>query len=84
MSTPNPIVKAAAPELMAIIDALSAGVTAMGPDPLQWAVKWPGVLLSLQGAILTQLPTLATAEGGALQTEVQSTMANWVSKLKAL
>lgn len=82
MSTPNPVLHAAAPELIAMIQAVSAMVTTMGPDPSQWAIKFPGALLSLNGAILSQLPTLAAAEGSALQATINNTLAGWVTSLK--
>ncbi|MGA7524692.1 MAG: hypothetical protein WBW84_19745 [Acidobacteriaceae bacterium] len=83
MNSPNPIVVAAAPELVAVIEAIQSFITTMGPDPTQWIVKFPGASLALQGAVLLQLPTLATAEGGALQSAINTTLAGWISKLQA-
>jgi len=68
--------------LIAVIQAIETFITTMGPDPTQWAVKFPGASLALQGAVLLQLPTLATAEGGALQTAINTTLQGWINKLK--
>jgi hypothetical protein len=84
MSTPNPVVAAAAPELISVIQAIQTFITTMGPDPIKWAVLFPGASLALQGAVLLQLPTLATAEGGALQTTINATLSGWITKLKAM
>jgi len=81
MSTPNPILTAAAPELIAVIKALQAFNAAMGPDPAKWALNFPGAQLILTGTILTQVPVLATAEGGAAITQLDNVYAGWITKL---
>lgn len=81
MSTPNPILAAAAPELIAIIKAIEQFNASMGPDPTQWVVKFPGAQTVLVGTVLLQLPAIATAEGGALQTLLNTTLNGWISKL---
>lgn len=81
MSTPNPILTAAAPELIAILKAIQAFNTTMGPDPTQWVVKFPGAQTVLIGTVLLEVPALATAEGAALQTSINSTLSGWITKL---
>lgn len=81
MSTPNPVVTAAAPELIAILKAIQVFNTTMGPDPTQWVVKFPGAQTVLIGTVLLQVPALATAEGAALQTGINNTLNGWIAKL---
>lgn len=83
MSTPNPVVQAAAPALIAALEAIQAFVTNLGTDPAQVAVKFPGALQVLLGTIELQVPALATAELGALQSEVNAKIAALIGKLKA-
>jgi hypothetical protein len=83
MSTPNPLLTAAAPELIAVIKALQAFNAAMGPDPTKWALNYPGAQLILTGTVLNQLPLLATAEGGVAVTQLDSIYAGWITKLSA-
>ena len=82
MSTPNPILGAAAPELIAIIKALQSFNAAMGPDPAKWALNFPGAQLILTGTVLNQLPLLATAEGGVAITQLDNVYAGWIAKLQ--
>lgn len=83
MSTPNPVVTAAVPALIAALEAIQTFVTNLGTDPLQVAVKFPGALQVLIGTIELQVPGLATAELGALQAEVNAKIAGAIAKLKA-
>jgi hypothetical protein len=83
MSTPNPALKAAAPELIAILQAIIQFNTNMGANPLMWVTNFPGASLQLQGAVLLQLPALATAEAGALQTIINTHLSTWEAQLQA-
>lgn len=83
MSTPNPVVVAAAPALVAVLEAVQTFVANLGTDPMQIAVKFPGALQVLLGTIELQVPTLATAELGTLQSEVNTKIAGLITKLKA-
>lgn len=83
MSTPNPVVTAAAPALIAALEAIQTFVGNLGTDPAQVAIKFPGALQVLLGTIELQVPALATAELGALQTEVNGKIAALIAKLKA-
>ena len=84
MSTPNPVVAAAAPELINVVTALEAFNAAMGADPSKWAFNYPGAKLILMGTILQQLPLLATAEGGAGMAALDNVYAGWIAKLKTV
>jgi len=81
MSTPNPVLTAAAPELIAVIKALQAFNAAMGPDPAKWALNYPGAQLILTGTVLQQVPALAAAEGGAGMTALNTVYEGWITKL---
>lgn len=88
MSTPNPILSAAesaaAPSLIAALQAIQTFITNMGTDPAQFALKFPGALQVLIGNLELQLPVLAASEITALQTEVNSKINGWISSLQAL
>jgi hypothetical protein len=83
MSTPNPVVSAAIPSLIASLEAIQQFVINLGTDPLQVAAKFPGALQVLIGTIELQAPALATAELGALQAEVNTKITALIGKLKA-
>ena len=83
MSTPNPVVTAAVPEVVAVLQALQAFVTNLGTDPAQVAIKFPGALQVLIGQIELQLPVLAVAEFTALQSDVNTKISGWISALQA-
>lgn len=84
MSTPNPILVAAAPSLINVIEALQTFNANMGTDPLQWQLKFPGAFQVLLGSVELQLPALANAEAGALQTAVNTKLSSWITNLQAL
>jgi hypothetical protein len=84
MSTPNPVLVAAAPALINTIEALQTFVANMGTDPTQYAVKFPGALQVLLGSVELQLPVLASSEIGALQTAANGKFASWIASLRAL
>ena len=84
MSTPNPILVAAAPSLISALQALQQFEADMGPNPLVWAANYPGAKLKLLGTLALQLPTIATAEGGALENVINTTTSGWITKLQAL
>jgi hypothetical protein len=84
MSTPNPIEVAAAPALIAVIQAVQQFIADMGSDPAKWMLNFPGAQLKMMGAIQLQLPQLATAEGALAQSTVNGVLAGWITKLQAL
>ncbi len=81
MSTPNPVLSAAAPELIAMIKALQQFNADMGTNPALWGVNFPGAKLKETGAIMLQVPALATAEAGAGLTALDNVYAGWITKL---
>lgn len=83
MSTPNPIVAAAAPSLVAVLTALQTFIGNLGTDPAQVAVKFPGALQVLLGNVELQLPVLAVAEFSALQGDANAKIAGWIKSLQA-
>ena len=83
MSTPDPFVVAAKPALIAAIDAFLTFNANMGPDPAQWALKYPGAQLVLLGSLGLQAPALLAAEGGAVQGQINTTLLGWKAKLQA-
>ena len=83
MSSPNPILVAAAPSLIAALQALQTFITNLGSDPLQVAVKFPGALQVLLGTIEMQLPGLASSEFGAVQTAANARIAALIASLEA-
>ena len=84
MSSPNPILVAAAPSLISALLALQQFETDMGPYPLVWVANYPGAKLKLLGTLALQLPTIATAEGGELETVINTTTSGWITKLQGL
>jgi len=87
MSTPAPaiqtqIVSAAAPSLIAVLQAIIQFEVNIGPDPLQWPVKVKGAFDVLLGTIELQIPGLVAAEAGAIEADVNSRLNAWIAKLK--
>ena len=83
MSTPNPLVAAAAPSLITALQALQTFFTNLGTDPAQIAVKFPGATQVLLGTLEMELPGLAQSEIGALQTAANAKIAAWITSLQA-
>ena len=84
MSTPNPVLAAAAPSLITILQAVQSMVTNVGTDPMQIAVKFPAAVAVLLATIEMQLPGLAASELGVLEAQTNSKIGGWISQLKAL
>jgi hypothetical protein len=82
MSTTNPVLAAAAPSIIAVLQDLKTFVTNLGTDPAQVAVKFPGALQVLLGSVEMQLPALATAEFGAAQTAANARIDAWIASLQ--
>ena len=83
MSSPNPLVAAGAPELIAVLQALQQFITNLGTDPTKFAVTFPGALQILIGTAELTLPALATSEIGALQTAANAKIAAWIASIQA-
>lgn len=86
MSTPapNPVLTAAAPSLIAAIQAIQTFFATIGTDPQQWPVKLLPAQTILLGQLGLQLPALAQAEVGAGFSAADAVMNGWIAKLKAL
>lgn len=83
-SSPNPVLKAAAPVLITALQALQQFEIDMGTNPLEWGGNYAGAKLKLMGTLALQLPALANAEGSALGGFINSTTGSWISELKAI
>jgi len=83
VSTPNPVLVAAAPALDAALAALETFVTNLGPDPTKLVVTFPGALSVLIGQIELQFPTLVNAEYSVVATEAQTKLAALRASLAA-
>jgi hypothetical protein len=81
-TTPNPIVSAAVPSLISVLQALQTFVANLGTDPVQVPAKFPGALQILIGSVELQLPTLATAEFATLQADANTKIAAWIASLQ--
>jgi hypothetical protein len=84
MSTQNPILVAAAPTLVAILQGVETFIANLGTDPAQIAVKFPGALAILLGTIEVQLPSLANSELGAVQSAANARITTWITSLQAI
>jgi hypothetical protein len=80
----NPIVVAAVPSLVSVLQALQVFVANLGTDPAQVPVKFPAALQILLGSVELQLPALASAEFGAVQVAANDKFAAWIKSLQAL
>ena len=82
MSTPDPALVAASPVLKAALTDLKTCInTILTGDPLQIALRaQPAVNIFLSQLVLL-LPSLATAEVGVLQTNINSQIDGLISKL---
>lgn len=82
MST-NPITAAAVPSLILVLEALQTFIANLGTDPAQVPIKFPGAVQVLLGSVELQLPALASAELGSLQTDVNTKITSWIKSLQA-
>lgn len=83
-TTTNPVLVAAAPALINVLQAIQAFATNIGPDPAQWVLKLPGAFNVLLGDVEMQLPVLAAGEAGALQAVVNTRIGALITQLKAV
>jgi hypothetical protein len=82
---PNPALVAAAPGLLAINTALQTffATTLIG-DPTQIPLRANAAFKIFAGTVELQFPTLAQAEVGVVNTDVQAKLASWGTSLQAL
>lgn len=79
----DPFQAAAIPSVIAVLSAFKDFNANMGTDPAQWALKLPGALQVFVGTVEMQLPSIAVAEGAALQATINSKVDGWISGLQA-
>jgi Transglycosylase SLT domain len=85
MSTPNPILTAAAPTLITAIQLIQAALnTILTGDPMQIPLRAGPAVAILVSQLELLLPGLATSEAGAVNTEAQAKLAGLITKLQAL
>lgn len=84
MSTPNPALVAAAPSLIAAIQAIQQFENDIGPDPTKWVLTVEPAKLKLLGNLGLLVPGLEGAEVSALGTIINTTTSGWIAKLQAL
>lgn len=72
----------AAPALIAALQALNQFIDNLGTDPAQVVVKFPGALSVLLGQLEMQLPAVASAELGSLQTSAKARIAALITQLQ--
>lgn len=83
MSTPNPFLVAGAPELIAILKAAQTFVTNLGPDPTKLVITAGPALQVFLGTAGLQLPALANAEFGVVQSGAIAQIGGAIAKLQA-
>ena len=83
MSSPNPVLVAVKPEILAIIAALTAFDNAMGPDITKWPQNFPGAKLILDGTVLQQLVAAEPALGGLAVSGLNGVWAGLAAKVTA-
>lgn len=85
MSTPNPVLVAAAPTLIQAVQLVQAAAnTVLTGDPLQIGLRAGPAFAILVSQLELLLPGLATAEVGTVNTDVQARLSALVAKLQAL
>lgn len=83
MSTPNPLIEAAIPSVIAALQAVKQFSVNMGADPAQWALRYPGASIALLGQLELLVPGLAVAEGGSVQSAVNAKVDSWIADLQS-
>lgn len=85
MSTVNPILKAAAPTLIQAIELVQTALnTILTGDPAQIPMRAGPAAAILVAQLELLLPGLASAETGAVNTDVQAKLSGVITKLQAL
>lgn len=82
-ATVSAVEQAAIPSAIAALQAIQQFNTDMGADPTKWVLNYPGASLKLLGTLQMQVPSLLTAEGGAVQTEINGKLSGWITTLQS-
>jgi hypothetical protein len=85
MSTPSPILVAAAPTLITALKELQTAInTILTGDPLQIPLRVGPAVAILTGELQLLLPDLAVAETGVIQADVNTQIGGLITKLQGL
>jgi hypothetical protein len=85
MSTPSPILVAAAPTLITALKELQTAInTILTGDPLQIPLRVGPAVAILTGELQLLLPELAIAETGVVQADVNTKIGGLITKLQGL
>jgi hypothetical protein len=85
MSTPNPVLVAAAPTLITALQDLQTAVnTILTGDPVQAPARVGPAIQILLGQLALLLPGLGIAELGAVNLEVNTKIGGLVTQLQAI
>lgn len=85
MSSPNPILVAAAPTLIQALQLVQTALnTILTGDPAQIPLRAGPAAAILVSQLELLLPGLATAETGVVNTEAQAKLSGLITKLQAL
>ena len=85
MSTPNPVLVAAAPVLIAALtDVKQAITTILTGDPAQIGLRVAPAVAILDGQLTLLFPELMTAEEAVAASDATSGIASLIAKLQAL
>jgi hypothetical protein len=85
VSTPNPILIAAAPTLIQGVQLLQTAInTILTGDPMQIPLRAGPAAAIFVSQLELLLPGLATAETGAVQTDVNAKLGGLITKLQAI
>jgi hypothetical protein len=83
-TTPSPFLVAAAPALSAQVDAVLAFIHNLGTDPMKLPLTVGPAVTVLIGQLGLQLPGLASAEWGVIQTDATTKLSGISAYLKGL
>jgi membrane carboxypeptidase/penicillin-binding protein PbpC len=83
MSTPNPFLVAGAPEFIVILQAAQTFVKNLGTDPTKLPITAGPALQVFLGTAGLQIPALANAEFGVVQSGAISQLGNAIEKIQA-
>ena len=85
MSTPNPVLVAAAPTLIQAVQLLQTAInTILTGDPMQIPLRAGPAAAIFVSQLELLVPGLASAETGAVQTDVNAKLGGLITKLQGL
>jgi hypothetical protein len=85
VSTPNPVLKAAAPTLVTALQELQTALnTILTGDPAQIPLRAGPAVAIMIGQLELLLPGLAAAETGVVQSDINTKIGGLITKLQAL